>query len=87
MASNFYYVLLVSLFMKIGFYFERFVILLTSYQRDYGEELKNVAFMDSFLFGVLLFFIQGIIIALALLGIFEIFKMKRFQNKGFVNGL
>jgi hypothetical protein len=86
-ASNFYYVIFVAIFMKIGFYFERFVIIVTSYHRDYGEEIRNVAFIDSFTFGVIMIFIQGITIALILLGIFEILKKKRSQNKGFVNGL
>ena len=86
-ASNFYYVIFVAIFMKIGFYFERFVIIVTSYHRDYGEEMRNVEFIDSFSFGVIMLFIQGITIAIILLGIFEILKKKRLQNKGFVNGL
>jgi hypothetical protein len=86
-ASNFYYVIFVAIFMKIGFYFERFVIIVTSYHRDYGEEIRNVEFIDSFTFGVIMLFIQGIIIAIILLGIFEILKKKRLKNKGFVNGL
>jgi len=86
-ASNFYYVMFVAIFMKIGFYFERFVIIITSFYRDYGEEIRNVEFIDSFTFGVIMLFIQGIMIALILLGLFEILKKKRLQNKGFVNGL
>ncbi|MGZ9675629.1 hypothetical protein [Flavobacterium sp. GNP001] len=86
-ASNFYYVMFVAIFMKIGFYLERFVIIVTSYHRDYGEEIRNVEFIDSFTFRVIMLFIQGFIIALTLLGIFEILKKKRLQNKGFVNGL
>ena len=86
-ASNFYYVIFVAIFMKIGFYFERFVIIVTRYHRDYGEEMRNVEFIDSFSFGVIMLFIQGITIAIILLGIFEFLKKKRLQNKGFVNGL
>ena len=86
-ASNFYYLIFVAIFMKIGFYFERFVVIVTSYHRDYGEEIRNVEFIDSFMFGVIMLFIQGIIIAVILLGIFEILKKKGLQNKGFVNGL
>lgn len=78
-ASNFYYVIFVAIFMKIGFYFERFVIIVTSYHRDYGEEIRNVEFIDSFTFGVIMLFIQGIIIAVILLGIFEILKKKRLK--------
>ena len=86
-ASNFYYVMFVAIFMKIGYYFERFVIIVTSFHRDYGENIKETEFTNSFTFILLVLFIQGIIIALILLGIFEILKSKRFQNKGFVNGL
>ena len=86
-ASNFYYVIFVAIFMKIGFYFERFVIIVTSFHRDYGEEIRNVEFIDTFTFGVIILFIQGIMIAMILLGIFEILKKKGLQNKGFINGM
>ena len=86
-ASNFYYVIFVAIFMKIGFYFERFVIIVTSYHRDYGEKIRNVAFIDSFTFGVIMLFIQGFIIAIISLVIFEILKQKRLQHKDFVNSL
>ena len=73
--------------MKIGFYFERFVIIVTNYHRDYGIQKKNVEFTDSFSFGILMIFIQGIIIALTSLAIFEIIKKKKIQTKSVVNGL
>ncbi|MES2574389.1 MAG: hypothetical protein V4572_05575 [Bacteroidota bacterium] len=75
-SSNFYYVLFVAIFMKIGFYFERFVIIVNSYHRDYGTEKENAEFTDSFSFGIVILFIQGILIALISLGIFEIIKIK-----------
>jgi hypothetical protein len=84
-SSNFYYVLFVAIFMKIGFYFERFVIVVTSFHRDYQSE--NAEFTDSLSFGILMIFIQGIIIAIISLGIFEIIKQKRIKNKSFVNSL
>lgn len=58
--------------MKIGFYFERFVIIVTSYHRDYRTESENIKFIDSFSFGILMLLIQGIIIAVFALGIFEV---------------
>jgi hypothetical protein len=75
-SSNFYYVLFVAIFMKIGFYFERFVIILTNYHQDYGPERENVEFTDSFSFGILMIFIQGMIIAFISLGVFDIIKKK-----------
>lgn len=79
-SSNFYYVLFVSIFMKIGFYFERFVIIVTSFHQDYGTESENVEFTESFSFGILMIFIQGIIIALISLGILEILKQRKIKK-------
>lgn len=79
-ASNFYYVIFVAIFMKIGFYFERFVIMVSSYHRDYEEEITNVAFIDSFTFGVIMLLMQGSTIAIILLAIFEILKREKFAK-------
>ena len=73
-SSNFYYVLFVAIFMKMGFYFERYVIIVSSYHWDYGTERESIEFTDSFSFAILMIVIQGIIIALISLGIFEIIK-------------
>ena len=86
-SSNFYYVLFVAFFMKIGFYFERFVIIVTSFHQDYQNESKNAELTDSLSFGILMIFIQGIIIAITSLGIFEIIKKKRIKDKSFIKGL
>lgn len=79
-ASNFYYVMFVAIFMKIGFYFERFVIIVTSYHRDYGEGIQTLEFTNSLTFGVIMLFTQGIIIALIVLGIFELLKKKKISK-------
>ena len=81
LSSNFYYVLFVAIFMKIGFYFERFVIIVTSYHRDYEPDSESIAFTDSFSFGILILFIQGIIIGLISLGIFQIIKKENSKIK------
>ena len=73
-ANNFFYVLFVSIFMKIGYYFERFVIIVTSFHRDYQTENKNTEFMESYSFVVLTLFLQGIVLAFISLGIFEMTK-------------
>lgn len=86
-SSNFYYVIVVAFFMKTGFYFERFVIIVTSFHRDYQTESEKVVFTDSLSFGILMVFIQGIIIAIISLGIFEIIKKKKIKDKSFVSGL
>ena len=86
-SSNFYYVLFVAIFMKIGFYFERFVVIVTSFHRDYQTENENAEFTDSLLFGILMMFIQGILIAIILLSIFEIIKKKRTKDKSLITDL
>ena len=86
-SSNFYYVLFVAIFMKIGFYFERFVIIVTTFHQDYQTENENAKFTDSLSFGILIIFIQGIIIAMISLGIFEIIKKKRIKDESLINGL
>ena len=80
-ASNFYYVLFVAILIKIGFYFERFVIIVTTFHQDYGTGREHDEFANSFLFAILMLFIQGIIIALISLGIFEIIKNKKNEVK------
>lgn len=77
LASKFWYVLLVAFGMKSGMYFERFVIITTSFHRDYQTESGNAGLMESISYGIGIFFIQGIIITMLTLGIFEIIKRKK----------
>lgn len=77
LASKFWYVLLVAFCMKIGVYFERFVIITTSFHRDYLTENGNAGFTELISFGIGMLILQGIIIAMLILGIFEITKRKK----------
>lgn len=77
LASKFWYVLLVVFGMKSGMYFERFVIIVTSFHRDYLPGNRNVELIDLFVFGIGMIFLQGIVITILTLGIFEIIKRKR----------
>jgi len=84
LASKFWYVLLVAFGMKSGMYFERFVIIVTSLHRDYlpnngNSELdnRNIDLIDLFSFGIGMTFLQGVIITILTLGIFEIIKRKK----------
>jgi hypothetical protein len=84
LAAKFWYVLLVAFAMKIGMYFERFVIIVTSFHRDYltgngNAELENgnTELIDLFAFGIGMIFLQGLIITILTLGIFEIIKRKK----------
>lgn len=67
--------------MKIGMYLERFVIIVTSFHRDYlpkngksALENRNVELIDLFVYGIGMIALQGVIIAILTLGIFEIVK-------------
>jgi hypothetical protein len=87
LASKFWYVIFVAFGMKIGMYFERFVIIVTSFHRDYllnngNSELedKNSELIDSFSFDIGMIFLQGLIIAILALGIFEVLKKKKTNN-------
>ncbi|WP_179353526.1 hypothetical protein [Winogradskyella vidalii] len=77
LASKFWYVLFVAFGMKSGMYLERFVILTTSFHRDYQTENGNLRLIESVTYGIGIFFIQGIIIAMLTLGIFEIIKRNK----------
>jgi len=80
LASKFWYVLLIAFCLKIGSYFERFVIITTSFHRDYLSENRNAEFTDSILFGIEMLLLQGMIIATLTLGIFEIAKRKKTMH-------
>lgn len=77
LASKFWYVLLVAFGMKSGMYFERFVIITTSFHRDYQTENENAELIESVSYGIGIFFLQSIVIVLLTLGIFEIIKRKK----------
>ena len=83
LASKFWYVLFVAIGMKIGYYFERYVIFVTSLHRDYHPSSDNSVFSSLPNFGIGLIIIQGITIAILSLGIFEILKLKKtVHNSG-----
>ncbi len=83
LASKFWYVFLVAIGMKIGMYFERFVIVTTSFHRDYQTDNGNTGLMESISYGIGIIFIQGLLITILTLGIFEIIKRKK---TGYNNG-
>lgn len=77
LASKFWYVILVVFGMKSGMYFERFVIIVTSFHRDYLPRNENAELIDLFAFGIGMIFLQGLIITILTLGIFELIKRKK----------
>lgn len=76
------YILLVILLMKIGFYFERFVIIVTRFHRDYAPNNDDGG-MLSLVIVISVFLLQGFILAVASLGIFELLaRIKAARNSG-----
>ncbi len=78
LATKFLYVLLISIFMKIGFYFERFVIIVTSFHRDYSPEGYN-SYLPGNLAFIGIFFLQGFILAIVLLTFIEIVERVKLR--------
>ncbi|WP_353777423.1 hypothetical protein [Winogradskyella sp. 3972H.M.0a.05] len=74
LASKFWYVLLVAFGMKSGLYFERFVIFVTSFHRDYLPENENTKLIDLLSFDIGIIFLQGMLIAILTLILLEIIK-------------
>jgi len=84
LGSKFWYNLVVAFAMKSGMYFERFIIIITSFHRDYLPlnktfiyENRAIEFVFLILFQIGTVFLQGMLIAFFVLGVFEIKKIKR----------
>jgi len=82
LAANPWYALFVAVCMKIGWYFERFVIFLTSYQRDYLPNQMGTNWLHFPLVELLLLFLQGFVLAIVFLGIFELIEHIKRMGKG-----
>ena len=77
LASKYWYVLIIAFLIKVGVYFERFVIVTTSMHRDYAQENGSSELMDLAAYGISVFLIQGLIIAIILLGILKLIERKK----------
>ncbi len=72
-----WYILFIAVFMKLGVYFERFVIIVTSIHRDYLPDNWNLGFLNFPAFAFLSIFLQGFILAILLLSIFQLIEQKK----------
>ncbi|MGX7666744.1 hypothetical protein [Flavobacterium pedocola] len=73
------YLLCIAVFLKIGRYFEMFVIYVTSLHRDYFPGNSN-EWLDYFPTGLLLIVLQGFLLGIVLLGIVEAWHRKNTSN-------
>ena len=77
LASKFWYVLLAAFAMKSGMYMERLIILFTSFHRDYDTAGRTTELAESATYGIGVFFVQGLVIAVVTLGVFELLKRRK----------
>ena len=77
MASKFWYVLLIAFCMKIGVYFEQFVIITTSLHRDYlpGNVIPKLPHFPGF--GISALILQGIVLAVLVLALLKLLERRK----------
>ena len=81
LGSKIWYLLLISILMKIGSFFEFYVIILTSISRNYWTE-ESVWKFD-YLYPLLVFAFQGILLAILLIGGIKLWeRIKETTNRG-----
>ncbi|MBF0693951.1 MAG: hypothetical protein IR153_02700 [Flavobacterium sp.] len=71
------YLILIVIFIRIGWYFERFVIFVINIHRDYLPYNGESAFLSLWIKGILIQILQGVFLGIILLGIFEIKKRRK----------
>lgn len=76
LGSKYWYVVLVALLMKIGIYYERFVLITTSFHRDYLPDATYTNLIEVFIVKIGTPFLKGILLTVLLVGLFEILKRK-----------
>lgn len=81
LGTTFWYLLIAAFCLKFGTYFERFVLLVTSFHRDYLTENGDFGLIRPFVFGMGVFLLQGILIALLMLVLLEILKPRKPVQK------
>ena len=79
LASKNFYLLLVAILMKNGWYLERFIIISTSFHRDYLPEGEPTSWFLSET--ILLILLQGFTISILILTTIELIERKRVHNK------
>ncbi|WP_394758540.1 hypothetical protein [Flavobacterium sp.] len=72
-----FYLLFIAIFINIGMYFERFVIIVTSFHRDYSTDNELFDLSVYLIIGYLMLILQGFILAIILLGIFELIERRK----------
>ncbi|KGO86692.1 hypothetical protein [Flavobacterium suncheonense] len=80
LRTKFWYILLVSFFMKIGMYFEQFVIITTSIHRDYSSEKGLNNNIKDFFFNLGIIYFQGFVMAILMLIIIKVIEKRQLRT-------
>ncbi|MFC4818600.1 hypothetical protein [Flavobacterium sp. GCM10023249] len=80
LATKRIYLLFVFLLIKVGVLLEFFTIAMVSFHRDYLSEHANYDWWNSPLGIILLCFAQGFLLALVLLGVFELVEKVKLRH-------
>ncbi len=78
LGNKYWYVLWVAFGMKIGRYFEYLTLITIHFHRDYTSELNNSEYLYSILSSIGKVCLQGMLVSILLLGVFE--WRKRTKN-------
>ncbi|WP_196887359.1 hypothetical protein [Aureivirga sp. CE67] len=85
LGTKYWYMILVVFSLKIGAFYEYFVILTTSFHRDYGTENYNENFLNTVLIGISLLFLQSLIFVIIGLYSFSFYnRIKPQKVKSFL---
>ncbi len=82
LRNKFWYVLIVAFCIKIGFYFERYVIIISSFHRDYLPSSWS-KYNFGFMYSTSMFFFQGLFLAVISLFFYNLFiRLKKIVPNG-----
>lgn len=77
LSTSVFFLLAVAFLMKVGMYFERFVIITTSIHRDSLSTSYASDWKEDTIYAFTAIVIQGFIIAILMLGVFEVLKRRK----------
>jgi hypothetical protein len=81
LSTSILFLLVVAFLMKAGLYFERFVIIVTSIHRDFLETSIVTDWKELAVYTLAIIIVQGFIIAILMLGVFEVLKRRKMKKR------
>jgi len=77
LGTHIWYLILVAFCLKIGVYFERFIIVVTSIHRDFTPDTLNYNIIGFLSLAVIGMFLKGFMWAISLIGFYEVMDHKK----------